>query len=404
MKDSSQKKSRQRDGSIKTINRILYARIQYMDEVSGKRKEKLKRAKTRTHARELIKEMRAEYENRGQAALEGNKIKFKVVAERYANVHLVPAVFQNGIKVAGRRSLTPALSSLKPIVAQFGERFLRTIKPSDVEEYKVLRLNTPVVSSVNVHGPNASRRGGAEKKLVHRPRKIASVNRELQLLRCIFNFAKGEDLIIRSPFDNKSRLISNAAEVQRERILTHEEEARLLAACVRRREHIRALVIVAVDTAMRRGELFKLRWTHVDFSAGTLKVCAANAKTEKTRNVGMTDRVRSELQELWDRSIRHRDGLVFGIVSTIKNAWKSVCDEAQLDELHFHDLRHTATTRLIRAGVPASEVMKITGHTQTKTFLRYLNLTDESVSASASLLNKYLAGHQSNAMVASYIN
>src|SRR5688500_17034380 len=103
MRENSQRKTRQRDGSIKTINGSLYARIQYLDVVTGKRNEKLKRARNRTHARELIKEMRAEYENRGQAGLEGDKIQFKAVAERYANIHLVPAVIQNGIKVAGRR-------------------------------------------------------------------------------------------------------------------------------------------------------------------------------------------------------------------------------------------------------------------------------------------------------------
>ncbi len=177
----------------------------------------------------------------------------------------------------------------------------------------------------------------------------------------------------------------------RERILTREEEARLIDGCEDRRQHLRALITVAVDTAMRRGELFKLRWSDVDLASGRITVRAENAKTEKMRVVGMTKRMLAELTNLWDKSPQNQNELVFGIVSTIKNGWKSLCLEAGVEDLRFHDLRHTATTRLIRAGVPVSEVMKITGHTQMSTFLRYLNQTHESVSESAKSLDRYLS-------------
>jgi integrase len=87
------------------------------------------------------------------------------------------------------------------------------------------------------------------------------------------------------------------------------------------------------------------------------------------RIVGLTERLSRELRLLWNKSPKESNGLVFGVTSTVKNAWKAACKDAGLDDLRFHDLRHTATTRLIRAGVPATEVMKVTGHTQTKTFL-----------------------------------
>lgn len=108
----------------------------------------------------------------------------------------------------------------------------------------------------------------------------------------------------------------------------------------------------------------------------------------------MTSRLKDELLCLWEQSSQNVEELVFGIKDSFKKAWGTAIKEAGIKDLHFHDLRHTATTRLIRAGVPNAEAMKLTGHTQPKTFQRYVNLTVESVSAAASLLDNYLANRK----------
>jgi integrase len=386
---------RHRDGSIKSINGILYARIQYVDESTGKRKEKLRRANSRLEARELIKRMRVEIARGGQSTLEADRLTLEQLSQRYKSVRLIPAIYQNGIKVAGKRSLGPTLSSLAPLLSAFGKKRIRTIRPSDVESYKIHRLATPVETIIKHKILD-----GRTKKFViavetrRRPRKIASVNRELELLRAMFNFARSEGLVASSPFDHGGKLISSAAEVERNRVMLAEEESRLLAACSGRREHLRALVIVAVDTAMRRGELFKLKWSDVNLVSREITVVAANAKTERMRMVGLTERAQNVLYSLWELSPKSGEDLVFGITNSVKNSWRAACSDAGIEDLRFHDLRHTATTRLVRAGVPATEVMKITGHTQMKTFLRYLNLTSESVAASAGMLDSYLQYHK----------
>jgi integrase len=389
------KQKRKRDGGIRIISGKIYARIQYLDEVTGKRKEKLKPARNRTEARELVKEMRNELNTRGQEVLEADKITFSAVTDRYARIHLIPAIYQNGIKVAGKRSLTPSQSSLKPVLAYFGWKAIRSIRPSDIEAYKIARLASPVVISVNRKIlDDHSQKFRTIKESVSRPRKIASVNRELELLRAIFNFAKGEDLVSKSPFETRTKLISTSAELERDRVMSLEEEQRLLGVCVDRKAHLRPLIIAAVDTGMRRGELFKLRWRDVNLGTREILIQASNAKTERMRRVGLTNRSTFELMTLWNRGPKDPDDRVFGITSTIKTAWKSACDEAGITDLRFHDLRHTATTRMVRSGVPASEVMKLTGHTQTKTFLRYLNLTSESLSSSAGRLDAYLVSFE----------
>jgi integrase len=93
-------------------------------------------------------------------------------------------------------------------------------------------------------------------------------------------------------------------------------------------------------------------------------------------------------------SPKDKNMLVFGITNTIKKAFSSSCKEASVKEFRFHDCRHTATTRMIASGSPHTEVMKITGHTQLKTFLRYLNTTQETANNVASRLSNYLTQKQ----------
>jgi hypothetical protein len=126
--------------------------------------------------------MRKNFENFGQETLQSDKLTFRQIAETYQRINLVAAVYSDGKKVAGRRSLKPTLSALKPLVEHFGRKTIRNIKPSDLEAYKVKRLNEPVEIQINVKVKNED---GKRKKYTFdqvtksRPRKIASSNRVL---------------------------------------------------------------------------------------------------------------------------------------------------------------------------------------------------------------------------------
>ena len=67
---------------------------------------------------------------------------------------------------------------------------------------------------------------------------------------------------------------------------------------------------------------------------------------------------------------------------------------AEIERLNIRDLRHTAITRMIRAGIPHTEVMKISAHTTMKTFMRYLNMVDETIQDNAALLDKFLSARK----------
>src|SRR5581483_7936016 len=86
--------------------------------------------------------------------------------------------------------------------------------------------------------------------------------------------------------------------------------------------------------------------------------------------------------------------LVFGVTRSIKRSFATVCHKAGLDHVKFHDLRHSAITRMINAGIPHSEVMRVSGHTQISTFLRYLNPNAERISQIGSQLEAFLTAQE----------
>ena len=348
----------------------LYARLQYKAE-NGKYKVKYKPINDKRTARTVVNEMRSELETFSEETIQSDKLTFAVLAERYKTTKLVAARYSDGVKVSGRRSLGSANSQLNALLNYFGNKKIRSIKTRDLENYKQERLSTPTNRGTFL--------------------KVATVNRELELLRAMLNFAIQNEWLIRNPFTLAKGLISKAAEVERDRILSFDEEERLLDACIGKRAHLRPLIICALDTAMRRGEMFKMVWKDVDLITGEIRIPQTNSKTEKSRTVGMTPRLVEEFQKLWEISPQDQDRLVLGLTTTVKTSWKTVCNLAQIEDFRLHDCRHTATTRMIASGSPHTEVMKITGHTQMKTFLRYLNITSETANRVAKQLGDYLA-------------
>ena len=93
------------------------------------------------------------------------------------------------------------------------------------------------------------------------------------------------------------------------------------------------------------------------------------------------------LNELWHNSPRRHSAFVFG-GSDFKKGFNAAASEAGLDDVHFHDLRHTAITRMLEKGISPPLVMKISGHTQQRTFLRYVNQSESSVYEIALKLDK----------------
>lgn len=367
---------KQRTGGIKQYKDGSFrVRVSYTG-ADGKRDERLrKNIATKTEAQKVLKGYLAGLEQRGQKAVEGDKLTFGRLADIYEEHHVFDAQYVNQRKVAGLRSVAPIKTYLKVLKQHFSNLLVKEITKSDIQKFKLKRLSTLTVRN--------------------KQRSIPAVNRELAVLRQTLNFAIGNRWISDNPFSN-TKLISSADEISRDRVLSFEEEKRLLDVCNESRSHLRPIIITALDTGCRLGELLKLGWNDVDFIEETITLVAFNTKTAEARDVGMTPRVKLELVKLRDVAPPDPNGLVFGIKNSIKRAWNTACREAYLEDLRFHDLRHTAITRMVASGLPSAEIMRISGHKQTNTFLRYVNPKTDSLRRAADMLSEYNRQQQNN--------
>jgi integrase len=364
----------------KKPKKIWYARIQFFDDC-GKRKQVHRKPEynSETSARSKAREMLAEHDNNPRS-FDAPEMTFNDLADFYETTYLVEPEYRDGRKVAGLRSKYDCEKRLKVLREFFGKKRLRTITHGDLQRYRTFRLKTPIVVGRNTKG--TEKKG----KPQERPRSIATVHRELSIMRRVLNVAVANSWIVRNPFQQGEPLIKPGEESPRERIISREEEQRLLAACHTEREHLRAILICALDTGMRRGEIFRLTWSDIDFDSGLITIRAFNTKTMRERQIAMTERLTCELEKLSKNQDRD---LVFGIKTHAQHSFQKAKTEAGLRDVRFHDLRHTHATRLVGAQMPLAEVGRVLGHTQPSTTFRYVNINADTARRAADLLNTF---------------
>jgi integrase len=140
---------------------------------------------------------------------------------------------------------------------------------------------------------------------------------------------------------------------------------------------------------MRQGDIFSLRWHDVDLENGLLNIQAFHTKTMKERQVAITTRLKLELEALRADAPDDPNGLVFGTLDNVKRSFTAARSKAGLKDLRFHDLRHTAATRLVSAHIPLSEVGRVLGHPQANTTYRYVNANIETAKRAAAALDAF---------------
>jgi integrase len=357
-------------------NKVEYlARLRYYDAESGARKEKSRSAPTISEAKRLLRDMEDEFESGGQTAMESDQMTFAELAKHCKETRYCEAQFDSeGRKIIGVRGKDTIDSHIKALEEYFGSDKLREIRVASLRAYRKHRLF-------------CKNRSG--KRLC-----VATVNRELSTMRAMLNEAMVNDWILVNPFKKvrPGELISVADERRRETILTPAEEKVLLAACATHwRRHLRVLVIAALDTGARQGELLKLRWSDIAFDEGVIKnVTSYKGKTVQRREVPLTGRLRAALLDLKQKrgaatfkrgrtsGNKPDNALVFGVTNNVQNSWRAARKDANLEHLRFHDLRHTAATRLAQT-MQLALVGQVLGHSDPKTTHRYVNRTRDVI-------------------------
>jgi integrase len=185
--------------------------------------------------------------------------------------------------------------------------------------------------------------------------KDATINRDVSVLRHTLYWAMDQSFIERNPLARIKMLRERRT---KRPVLTLAEEELLLPAC---QGHTREMVIAALDTGMRRGEVLNQLWEDVDLERKLLYVTRSKTPEGEAREIPLTQRMYNMLVVR-----RQPSGLVFTYqdrnIFSIKRTWRTTLARAKIRHIRFHDLRHTFNTRLMEAGVMQEIRKALMGH------------------------------------------
>lgn len=218
---------------------------------------------------------------------------------------------------------------------------------------------------------------------VERKLKNSSINRFLEILSKMFNLAIDNNLLTENPVRKAGMLREDNITI---RFLLLEEERRLYRAIDNIAPYLKPIVVMALQTGMRKGEILNLQWSNI--KCGYIELL--ETKSGKMRTIPISPTLRDVLSQLPKVSeyifINPKTNKPY---TDIKKSWHKVLDSAGIENLRFHDLRHTVATRMVERGVDLLVVKDILGHTMIETTMRYAHPVPASRQAAIEVLNSY---------------
>jgi len=263
----------------------------------------------------------------------------KVMFEDFANEYLERHLKLNCSSGWARK----AQVNINRLGQFFCRKYLHEITPLSIEKFKEERLKE-VCSS--------------------------SVNKDISCLRAMFNKAvdwgkfEGQNPVEKTKFlkvDNK-----------RLRYLEKEEIPVLISNCS---PHLKPIVIVALNTGMRKSEILGLKWRDVDFKRGVIQLL--KTKNNKPRHIPMNEMVKQALIEVRKEPespyvFTNRNDKPF---VDLKRSFTSALKKSNIKDFRFHDLRHAFASQLVMSGVNLNTVRELLGHSSLEMTLRYAHLS-----------------------------
>ena len=154
-------------------------------------------------------------------------------------------------------------------------------------------------------------------------------------------------------------------------------------------DYVEPIILTAMHTGLRRGELMSLTWDDVFFPNKYLTVKGSEAKSKKTRIIPLNDTVLKALRDWRQQNPFCHYVFISGEdkpLTDIKKPWLRLVEQAELRDFNFHDLRHHFASKLVMAGVDLNTVRELLGHSDLKMTLRYAHLAPEHKAAAVSLI------------------
>ena len=263
------------------------------------------------------------------------------------------------------------VSVVKILKGYFGEKDIGDLTEKDVDDFILSRRDAPT--------RHKKKRAGA------------SINREVNVLPAMLRSAMKQGWLEKNPASCPRKF----TEKQRLRYLTREEAGRLLdEALASRSKDTHLAILMALDTGMRQGEIFNLRWEDVNFKSEQIWV--RETKNRSPRHIPMTGRVRDALAKrprrigndyiFWGRVKENRDH------AGMRESFVNLLQRAGIKDFTFHDLRHSFSSHLAMAGVPLHTIGQLLGHKTPKMTMRYAHLSPEYLKGAITYLPAWQSG------------
>ena len=217
--------------------------------------------------------------------------------------------------------------------------------------------------------------------------KNATINRYVAAISVVFSYACREYGLHINPVRKIPSLPENN---KRTRFLSEAERTSLFKAC--RASHwdkLYLIVLLAITTGARKGEITKLSWNDIDFDRRTAYV--ATTKNGQPKVLPLTDSVIKELQlfDSKDSSLIFASRIKCEVAYCFTKPWKKALEDADIKDFRFHDLRHSCASYLAQSGASLLEIADVLGHKQISVTKRYSHLCIEH---KVSLINRVLGG------------
>lgn len=224
-------------------------------------------------------------------------------------------------------------------------------------------------------------------------RSPASVNRYLAALSHAFTVAVREwEWVDDNPVKKVGRLKEPRGRV---RFLTNNERKNLLEACEENKERLLyPIVVLALSTGARQGEILGLRWSDVDLERGFIRF--EQTKNDERRSVPLAGLAFKQVEKL-SRVRRIDTDLVFAGSDGdrpvfVRGPWNAAVKEAKIEDFRFHDLRHSAASYLAMNGATLAEIAEVLGHKTLQMVKRYAHLSEQHTSKVVADMNEKIFG------------
>ena len=223
--------------------------------------------------------------------------------------------------------------------------------------------------------------------------KPATINRRLACLKHMVNKGVQWNMATEETLKQVREVKLLEENNKRLRFLSVEESQELINCC---ETHLKPIVITALNTGMRKGEILNLKWDHVDLSSGFILLDEGITKTGQRREIP----INTTLEYLFNEIPRERESIYVFTgengkpYKSNKRSFGTALKKAGIQDFRFHDLRHTFASQLIMAGVDISTVRELLGHKSLKMTMRYAHLAPGHKRKAVITLDKLLTKPQ----------